>query len=583
MVIYSMLEYQTNLSPNTVKFTYAKHLDNIRPCICVEQTRYYPGDIDFIPPNFNVIPTEFGIEIKLDIPNNAKIYGLGEKVGFLNKSGQTLEMYNRDNFDHHEGMDPFYLSIPFFIICDGTNKTGIFIDNPCRQIFDFKNNKIKIYDNYIDMYIINGDIKEILYEYTALTGRTPIPPDFALGFMQSRYSYASEEEVLDIAYGFETCGIKLSAIFLDIDYMEDFKVFTWNKKSFPDPARLINKLKEKDIETIVIVDAGVCVTSKFYKKNKFKNIFCTHPTYLGKRIYKGSAWAKKIAYPDFSLRQTAKAWGHELKEFKKLGIAGFWNDMNEPSDFNGKGIHPKCVSDDVSLAKYTFKENRNAYGYFMAKATYEQVGGFILTRSGYAGIQKYAAVWTGDNCSSWESLRLSIPMCINLGLSGVPFCGIDVGGFAGNATPELYARWIQLGAFMPFYRAHSVIDSNPHEPWSFGIEVLNIAKKYINYRQTILPYLKRCFVKSSKTGEPIMRPLFWDFEEDIECYKIEDEFMLGEKLLVAPILSPSVRKRMIYFPQGLWRDIQNWQNIISKGEYFIYDAPLDKIPVFERL
>lgn len=578
-----MLEYQTNVSPRTVKYTFAKHMDDIRPSICVEKPSFYAGELEFKPPVFNVTDTKYGIEIKINIPDGAKIFGLGEKVGYLNKAEQSYEMYNCDNFEHYEGSDPMYLSIPFFIICDGLNKTGIFIDNPARQQMDFRNNKIKIYDNYADIYVMNGDIKDILYEYTNLTGRTPVPEDWSLGFMQSRYSYASENEVMDIVYGFETCGIPLSALFLDIDYMQDFQVFTWNNKTFPEPDKLMVKLKEKNIEPVVIVDAGVCTKSKFYKKNKRKKIFCTIPTKVGTKIYKGCAWAKKIAYPDFSLNETKKAWGNELKAFKKLGVTGFWNDMNEPSDFTGKGLFRNCIQDEVNLAGQTFKENRNAYGYFMAKATYEQVGGFILTRAGYAGIQKYATVWTGDNRSTWENLRLAIPMCLNLGLSGVPFCGVDIGGFQHNASPELYARWIELGAFMPLYRAHSCNDTKPHEPWSFGNEVLEIAKKYINYRQTLIPYIKNCFIKSSRTGEPIMRPLFWDFEEDRECYNIEDQFMLGEKLLVAPILSPSITKRMIYFPKGLWQDCENHTNIISKGEYMIYDAPLDKIPIFERL
>ncbi|WP_461247489.1 glycoside hydrolase family 31 protein [Treponema sp. R6D11] len=578
-----MIESTTAVSPKTVKITFAKSSADIRSSVCVSNLRRYSGGLDFAPPKIEATEKEYGLEFKFEIPKDAKIFGLGEKTGYLNKAGQKFEMYNRDTHKHHEHTDPLYLSIPFFIIFDKNHKTGYFFDNPARQKIDLKNGVVKIYDNYADVFIIRGSIKEILEEYTELTGRTPIPPDWSLGFMQSRYSYESEKEVLDVAAGFETCGLPLSAIFIDIDYMQDFQVFTWNKQKFPAPEAMTKLLKEKGIEPVLIIDAGVCIKSKFYKKNRKHNIFCTVPSRFGKKIYKGVAWAEEIAYPDFSMPETAKIWGQKLKELKKMGVSGFWNDMNEPADFLGEGLYKNTVPDELSLGGYTFKENRNAYGYFMAKATYEQVGGFILTRSGYAGIQKYASVWTGDNYSSWENLRFTVPMCLNLGLSGVPFCGVDIGGFQSNASPELYARWLELGAFLPLYRAHSNKGTASHEPWCFGLEVLEIARKYLNFRKALIPYIKSCFEKSAKTGEPIMRPLFWDFEDDLETYNVEDQFMFGEKLLVAPVLAPSVRKRMVYLPKGLWQDIESKENHISKGEYIIFDAPLSKIPVFQKL
>lgn len=521
---------------------------------------------------------------------NENFYGLGEKTGSLNKKGHNFEMWNSDSFTpYSKKTDPLYISIPFFI---SLNKNyGIFLDSTQRQFIDFE----KISKDYyffetegkeLDYYFIYGNNpKSIITTYTELTGKPPLPPKWSLGFQQSRYSYFKEEMVRKIAQKFRKFKIPCDAIYLDIHYMDKFKIFTWDKKNFPSFKKMISDLTKLGFKLVTIIDPGIKKEKGYwvYEEGKKGNHFCKLPN---DKDYKGRVWPGKCVFPDFLSKKTRKWWGNLYKEFINFGIRGFWNDMNEPSVFDR--ISRTFPNNIVHKNKKTFshKEIHNAYGILMVKATYKGIKNitqkrpFVLTRSGYSGIQRYSAAWTGDNTSNWDHLKLSIPMCLSLGLSGVPFCGADTGGFYKNPTGKLFARWIQLGAFYPFFRVHTHRKTMYKEPWAFGKFYGKICKKFIKLRYKLLPYIYSEFYKTSKTGLPLMRPLFLEYPDDEKTYNLEDEFMFGPSILAAPIISKK-NKRKIYLPEGEWYDFWNNKKITGPKEMEI-KAEINSMPLFIR-
>lgn len=532
---------------------------------------------------------------------NHYYYGLGQKTGFLDKKGREYVMWNTDEPSHTPLRDPLYVSIPFFIEhMPSVGSFGLFADRTCRLSFDLgckKSDELRITadDNEIEYYIFCGeDIKSVVSQYTALTGRMQLPPKWALGYQQSRYSYDDEESVLDVAREFRERNIPCDAVYLDIDYMSGYRVFTWNKKNFKNHEKMIKKLSGMNFKTVVIIDPAVKrdIFYSVYKDGSQKDLFCKTTK---NKAYIGEAWAGSSVYPDFFKSATKHWWSQNHRGLFSDGVSGIWNDMNEPTDFSQEKPGDRTtatVPDDVAVdrdgIKLTFKNCHNAYGLEMCKATYHAFSvhkpdsrPFILTRSAYAGIQKYAAVWCGDNHSWWEQLASSIPMYINLGLSGVAFCGGDAGGFQENASPELFARWIQMASFVPFFRGHSNKGTKPHEPWRFGQEVENICRKYISLRYEFMPYIYTEVKRACKSGLPVMRPLVLEYPNDENTFTMDDQFMLGENLLVAPVLKPGVSKRIVYLPEGDWYDY--WTDRIFAGrEFYITDCPLDTMPLFVR-
>lgn len=535
------------------------------------------------------------------INKNHYYYGLGQKTGFLDKKGREYVMWNTDEPSHTPLRDPLYVSIPFFIEHQpSAGSFGLFVDRTCRLSFDMgckKSDELRITadDNEIEYYIFCGeDIKSVVSQYTALTGRMQMPPKWALGYHQSRYSYEDEESVLSVAQKFREKKIPCDAVHLDIDYMNGYRVFTWNKKKFRNHGKMIKKLSSMDFKTVVIVDPAVKkdIFYSVYKDGMQKDLFCKTDK---DRTYTGEAWAGASAYPNFFKSATKHWWSRNHEELFSEGVSGIWNDMNEPTDFSQEKPGDRTtatVPDDVTAdrdgIKLTFKNCHNAYGLEMCKATHHAFTvykpgrrPFILTRSAYAGIQKYAAVWCGDNHSWWEQLASSIPMYINLGLSGVAFCGGDAGGFQEDASPELFARWMQMASFVPFFRGHSNKGTKLHEPWQFGQEVEDICRKYISLRYEFMPYLYTEIKRACETGLPVMRPLVLEYRDDENTFSLDDQFMVGEDLLVAPVVRPGVSKRMVYLPEGKWYDY--WTDKVFSGrEFYIADCPLDTMPLFVR-
>ncbi|WP_106496200.1 glycoside hydrolase family 31 protein [Lentibacillus sp. Marseille-P4043] len=520
-------------------------------------------------------------------------YGFGEKSGHLDKRGEKYEMWNTDVYaPHNPETDPLYESIPYFMTLRDGRAHGVFFDNTFRTIFDMKSEEhyysFQAEGGQLDYYVFAGpEPKSVLEQYTHLTGKMPLPPKWALGYHQSRYSYRSEAEVRELAKNFIERDIPLDAVHLDIHYMNGYRVFTFDQERFPNPEKLIKDLRELGIRVVPIVDPGVKKDPEYniYQEGVNGDLFCK---YIEGHIYHGDVWPGPSAFPDFTDEKVHKWWGDKHEFYTKLGIEGIWNDMNEPAVFNETKTMDVEVIHRNEGRPATHRELHNIYGLLMEKATYgglrQQLNGkrpFLLTRAGYAGVQRYAAVWTGDNRSFWEHLQMSLPMVMNLGLSGAPFAGPDVGGFAYDTNAELLTRWTQVGAFTPFFRNHSAIGFKNQEPWQFGEKYATIMKKYIQMRYEWMPQLYSLFYQASKTGLPVMRPLLMEFPDDEKTYNMNDQFMIGDNVIVAPILVPSVTDRAVYLPAGEWIEFST--GIVYEGaETHLIHAELDEMPIFVK-
>lgn len=533
---------------------------------------------------FQIVKQLFGDEI---------FYGLGDKTGFLNKRGYDYTMWNSDNPDPQVENPTFkamYKSVPFFITLRKGFVYGIFFDNHFKTHFDFGYNSPEYYsfgaaDGELDYYFIWGEnIPQILEYYTNLTGRSPLPQMWTLGYHQSRWSYSSQQEVLSLAENFIKHDIPCDAIHLDIDYMDDFKVFTSDSSRFPDLSGLSDKLHEMGIKLVTIIDPGTKAEKGYpiYEEGLKNGYFATTPD---GQVYHNEVWPGDSVFPDFSSQTVRNWWGSQTSYLLNNGIQGVWNDMNEPASFQGP------LPDDVVFPgdndpRY-HKEIHNVYGHLMSEATYNGLlknngpRPFVITRACYSGSQKYTTVWTGDNQSLWSHLKMSIPQVLNLGMSGFPIAGTDIGGFGSNTTPELLSRWIEASCFAPLFRNHSAKYTRRQEPWQFDQETLDINRKYIKLHYKFLPYLYDLCYEESKTGIPMMRPLVMHYQDDPMVYECNDQYLLGESILVAPVTDQGARARSVYLPKGLWIDYWTGERIPG-GRYILKEAPLDICPIYMK-
>ncbi len=522
--------------------------------------------------------------------NDERFFGLGEKSDGLYKKGKQYTLWNTDMPAYSSRTNELYQSIPFFIGMRNYKAYGIFFDNTYKSYFNFGASNNRFYwfgaeGGEMDYYFIYGpEIKRVISDYTRLTGRIELPPLWALGFQQSRYSYYPESTVRTIAKLFRETKFPCDVIYLDIHYMDDYRVFTWNKERFPEPEKLLSELKSLGFKVITIIDPGVKADTNYFvaKEGVKKDLFAKYPD--GK-YYEGEVWPSWAYFPDFTKEATRIWWGEKLNDWLKYGVEGIWNDMNEPAVW-GQSF-PDIVMFDDNGFKASHKKIHNVYGLSMARATYEGLRKysdkrhFILTRAGFAGIQRYAAVWTGDNVANDEHLYLACTMSLNMGLSGIPFIGSDVGGFIGEPSDNLIIRWYQLGAFTPFFRAHSSSDTRFREPFHFSEFVNPYIKNAIELRYKLLPFWYNEFYNSSVTGLPLMRAMFVNFQNDENCYynDAQYQFMLGENLLVAPVLNSFDKFKKLYLPEGKWYDI-NENKIIDGGKWIVQEVPINKIPLF---
>lgn len=516
-------------------------------------------------------------------------YGLGDKTGFINKRGYEYENWNSDLPQAHtESFPALYKSIPF-LICKKKNAVfGLFFDNSFRSIFNLGKESEDYFfygaeGGNLDCYIIGGNtMVEVVSGYTYLTGTTPLPQRWTLGLQQSRWGYESASDLLEVARGYRNHRIPCDAIHLDIDYMQGFRVFTWNEKQYGPIERLTGDLKSLGFKPVCIIDPGTKYEKEYfmYEEGVLGDYFVKDAE--GK-LYVNAVWPGDANFPDFGRSEVREWWASHHEGLLSNGIMGIWNDMNEPASFHGE--LPEDVQMHFEERQTTHEEMHNLYGHFMAKATYEgikEISGrrpFVITRACYAGTQKYSTVWTGDNQSLWSHLQMMIPQLCNLGLSGFAFCGADVGGFGADCTKELMCRWIEAACFSPLFRNHSARGTKRQEPWQFGEECVDITRKYVELRYRFLPYIYDLFYQGTKTGLPVMRPLVLHYEDDPEVQNMNGEFLVGENILVAPVVVEGENKKIVYLPEGVWYDY--WTGECFQGrQYIMKDAPLETLPIY---
>lgn len=523
---------------------------------------------------------------------NESFFGLGDKPTEFNLRGKRLKNWNTDAYSFAWNQDPLYRSIPFYISLSEGIAHGIFFDNTFKAQFDFggeDSTKTSFWADGGEMqyYYIHGPhMMDVVKSYHLLTGTHPMPPLWALGYHQCRWSYYPENKVRKIAHGFRENQIPCDGIYLDIDYMDGYRCFTWNKKYFPDPKKMISDLAADGFKTVVIIDPGIRVDDNYwvFKEGKKNKYFCRRSDDY---FMEGHVWPGRCQFPDFTNPEVRTWWGGLFDELVELGVAGVWNDMNEPAVF-GAGTFPDDVRHQYDGHRGSHRKAHNVYGMQMVRSTYEGLRSimknkrpFTITRAGYSGVQRYSSVWTGDNVASWEHLQLGNIMCQRLSISGIPFCGTDIGGFSGEPDGELFTRWIQLGTFSPFMRAHSAGDTKEREPWSFGDPYTSINRKFIELRYRLIPYMYSAFWEHHRYGFPILRPVVMQEQDVLLNHYRQDEFTYGDKILVCPVLKPGQTSRKVYLPKGKWYNF--WTNeMVDGGQEVLTETPLDIIPVYVK-
>jgi alpha-glucosidase len=541
-------------------------------------------------------------------------YGLGEKAARLDKRRERFINWNSDTPGYTEGKDPIYQTIPFYIGLQRGVAYGIFFDNSYRSYFDFgRSSQMRAWfgaeGGEMNYYFFYGpSIKKILGRYADLTGRMPLPPIWALGNQQSRWSYYPETMVEEVVRQYRERDLPLDVVHLDIDYMQDYRVFTFNTNRFPNPMSLAQKLGREGVKLVTIVDPGVKhqppASNALAKKAAKPELESQEQRYyvfdegLAKNYFQkrknGSlfiprVWPGESVFVDYTLPDARRWWGDLHRAYVENGIAGIWTDMNEPSDFvdqTGKNQIDVVSYDNGEHS--THAKNRNVFALLMARATYEGLERlqpnkrpYVITRAAYAGIQRYSTMWIGDTNSTWDALALSIPMFSTLGLSGEPFVGGDVGGFMGRGNGELLVRSYQVSFLAPFCRNHKVIDGYDQEPWRFGKYYEDIIRKYLKLRYQLLPFLYTTLEEAHRNGMPPFRPVLLNYQDDPATYNLDDQFMIGTDLLVAPVVKPDVTSRLVYLPRGVWYDYWTGKSYAG-GTAHRVEAPLETVPMFVR-
>lgn len=532
-------------------------------------------------------------------------YGLGERSGKFDRKGTRAQMWNVDAWGAHgtvkcrdDEPDPLYANIPFLLIRKREKAIGIFVNDAGRVFFSLSpdmrlhpsQEPVKGSSLYFGstsgpadvFFIVGNDAADVVSKFGKLAGPYNVPPEWALGYHQSRWGYAGTEDLEELDCEMAKREIPCDGLFLDIDYMDRYKVFTTNKKLFENPAKTAKALLKKGRHVIPILDPGVRDENYFIRNDGMrKNIFCKNPT---GDFYRGFVWPGATLFPDFSTKEGSFWWTKNVEKFSRQGFYGYWIDMNDPSTGS--------VSDDEMLfdrGRKNHESFHNLYANAMAKATFEGLqkahpgeSPFILSRSATFGMGRYAGIWLGDNFSTWKALRESIPMALNVSLSGIPLVGADVGGFGEDSSAELLARWAEAAVLFPFFRIHSSKNCKRQEPWAFGKSCEERVKNAILFRERMRPVLYKLFKKARETGAPVMRPLFYLGKDaaKISDARMEDEYLVGNSLLVAPILEQGKASRPVELPRGKWQNLSTGKIFSGK---FTYTPSRLELAVFERM
>ncbi len=536
------------------------------------------------------------------------VYGLGEKTGPHNRKGRDYTLWNTDvlspdatgQFTQGRStddprsdptsteFDPYYVSIPFYYHQDSRSgaMAASFLDNGFRSAYDFtrpEEYRIHASGGQYTEYIFAGPrMPAILTAYTWLTGRTAPPPLWALGYHQCRWFDYTQEAVEALARTHRDHGIPCDALWLDIEYMDGYRVFTWDTEKFPDAPGMLKRLADIGFRMITIIDPGVKHDPGYWVFDQAveRDVLCRTE---GGDLYLGQVWPGNTAFPDFATEEARTWWGELNAAHVASGLAGIWNDMNEPATGS---IDPMRMRFNRGAEGH--ERFHNQYALLMAMATTRGLldampdrRTFVLSRAGFAGIQRYAANWMGDNLSRWDHLRLSIPMASGLGVSGQAFVGADIGGFAGNASAELCLRWMQYGALTPFCRNHSGIGNVDQYAWAWGETIEALIRQCLELRYRLLPYIYASFLTASATGAPVQRPLVFDHQDDPTLRDIDDEYLFGPDLLVAPVLEAGITARQVYLPEGDWYDWHTGE-ALAGHQFVVASTPMDRIPMYAR-
>ena len=556
------------------------------------------GAIRFLRPDGVVVrgdgpPMQLGRGWRLsgELTPGEGIFGLGERTQGLNLRGHSFRNWNREpKGAYTKGDDPLYVSVPVYLSLRDNASHLAYFENSFESTFTFADASCHEFaDGALRYYVAVGPPARCLERYTALTGRPAMPPRWALGYHQARWSYMDEAEVRQLAADFRHQELPLQAIHLDIHYMDGYRAFTVDPARFPDLPALTKELNDEGVHTVVILDPGIKTDPAYdvYSSGLEAGVFCRYPD--GK-VAVGPVWPGPCAFPDFTRAETREWWGDHYGRVVDWGVDGVWHDMNEVAVFaaHGEPTLPLATVHDFDGRGGDHREGHNLYALLEARAGYEglrrarpDARPWILSRSGWAGLQRYAWTWTGDCESDWWTLGQSVRIALQMGLSGIPYNGPDIGGFGGSPSPELFARWFQAGAFLPFFRTHCAVFAPRREPWVFGEPTLSIVRKFLKLREGLMPYLYTLAHEASRSGAPLVRPLFWEYPDRQELRDVDDQFLLGPLLLVAPVVDEGATQRQVVLPPGRWFDFWTEQ-VVEGGATIAAAAPLDRIPIFVR-
>ena len=553
-------------------------------------------------------PTSVGVDTAF--PGASHLFGIPEHADHLalrataprsTESGAHAEpyrLYNLDVFEYelHNPM-ALYGSIPIIIAHAGATTAGAYWNNPSETFVDIAKGggagtaRWMSESGVFDLTVMPGPSpRDVFRQYSAMTGTQALPPRFALGYHQCRWNYKDEADVLGVDAKFEEHAFPYDVLWLDIEHTDGKRYFTWDKALFPDPAAMQNRLAERGRKMVTIVDPHI----------KRDTSWRVHTEATSKGLYikskdggdfDGWCWPGSSSYLDFTAPHVRDWWAANFALDSYPGSTEHlytWNDMNEPSVFNGPEV--SMSKEAKSLAGVEHREWHNLYGLYQQMATAlgqqrraadENTRPFVLSRAFFAGSQRYGAIWTGDNDASWEHLKIAAPMLMSISVSGLSFAGADVGGFFNNPDTELMTRWYQAGSYQPFFRAHAHIDTKRREPWLFGDEVMGNLRSAVRARYALLPFWYTQFYRAHATGSPVMTPLWVDFPTDEATFGMEDQWLVGSDLLVHPVTDAGATTAAVYIPGDQpWYDVDTLQRVPAGRQ--TVQAPLGKIPVFQR-
>lgn len=594
----------------------------------VQKLEVQNGDV----PYFTVVKTEEQLQFEYTLENEEKVYGLGENVRGINKRGWIYKSCCADEPNHVEDRTSLYASHNFLVLDGGKEQFGVFFDYPGIITFDvgythLNELKITLSEPDADVYVMTGEsILDIVKQFRQLIGRSYIPPKWAFGYQQSRWGYMNEADIREVVKGHREKKIPLESIYMDIDYMERFKDFTVNQERFPDFPEFVKEMKAQHIHLVPIIDAGVKVEEGYdvYEEGIEKGYFCKKEN--GEYFVAG-VWPGKVHFPDVLNKEAREWFGNKYQVLLDQGIEGFWNDMNEPSIFFAQDrmdetfdkiaeLKDKNLDLDTfqqftdlvgSLANNTddfkkFYHNvdgkmmrhdkvHNLFGYNMTRAAgeaFERLSPekriLMFSRSSYIGMHRYGGIWTGDNKSWWNHLLLNLRMMPSLNMVGILYTGADIGGFGADATEDLVMRWTQLAMFSPLMRNHSAMGTREQEVYRF--DHVEEFRKIINIRYGLLAYIYSEYMKSALNSEMYFKPLSFVYTDDEFASQVEDQLLVGDSLMIAPVYNQNAKGRYVYLPEEMamlrFRGVDDYDTEILPAGHHYVEAGLFEMLVFVR-